>query len=63
MCANDKGKQINKQTRGGTCGGTDAGGRTVIAQSVESTTQCIRVHGRALEMSGEAWSSVCKVIL
>ncbi len=63
MCANDKGKQINKQTRGGTCGGADAGGSAVIAQSVESATQCIRVCGKALEMSREAQSLVCKVVL
>ena len=27
------------------CGGMDAGGGTVVAQSAESTMQCIRVHG------------------
>ncbi len=63
MCANDKGKQINKQTRSSMCGGMDAGGSTVNVQFAESTTQCIRVCGRASEMFGEAQSSVCKVVL
>ena len=62
-CANDKGKQINKQTRSGMCRGTDAGGSMVIAQSAESATQCVRVCRRALEMFREARSSVHKVIL
>ena len=45
------------------CRGMDAGGGTVVAQSVESTTQCVRVCRRALEMFRGVWSSVCKVIL
>ena len=45
------------------CGGADAGGSMVVVQSVESATQCIRVHGRASEMFGEVQSSVHKVIL
>jgi len=45
------------------CGGMDAGGSTVIAQSAESAMWCVRVCRRALEMFGEAWSSVHKVIL
>ena len=61
--ANDKGKQINKQTRSSTCRGVDAGGSTVVAQSMESTMQCVRVCGRASKMFGEVWSSVCKVVL
>src|SRR5258708_30896245 len=62
-CTNDKGKQINKQTRSSMCRGTDAGGSTVVAQSAESTMQCVRVCRRASEMFREVWSSVCKVIL
>ena len=45
------------------CRGTDAGGGTVVVQSVESAMQCIRVCGRASEMFGEVQSSVHKVIL
>ncbi len=43
--------------------GMDARGSMAVAQSVESTMQCIRVHGRALEMLREVQSSVHKVVL
>ncbi len=34
-----------------------------VMQSVESGTQCVRVCGKALELIGDVWSLVHKVIL
>src|SRR6266436_4611222 len=53
-------KQTNK---GWHMWGHGCKGQYGVAPSVESTMQCVRVCGRASEMFGEAWSSVCKVIL
>src|SRR5260370_35520360 len=59
-CAGDKGKQTNKQTsRGGTCGGTDAGGdvelhnmQSPICNASEYAEELQRCIGDVLEKCG-----------
>src|SRR5258708_4874897 len=67
-CTSNKGKQINKQTSGGSmCGGADAGGGaelrsmwSLICNASEYMEELWRCFGDALE---KARSSICRVVL
>ena len=66
MCASDKGKQTNKQTsRGGTCGGADAGGDaelrnmwSLIRNASEYMEELQRCIGDASEKCGVQYAGL-----
>src|SRR5258707_11253616 len=64
MCTGDKGKQTNKQTsRGGTCGGADAGGGAELHNMWSPIRNASEYAEELQRCIGKVQSSIHRVIL